>query len=43
MKPVPRHDRFCLGLCLLSLGAYLLFSDAVRVFGQEVSRLLAKY
>jgi hypothetical protein len=35
-------NRVWLGLCVLSLGAYVVYSEALRVFCGEVTRLAHK-
>ena len=41
-KNIRFRDHLWLGLCALSFAGYLLFSEAIDAFGDELARLLAK-
>lgn len=43
MLRVRHADRLWLGLCVLSLCAYMALSESVRAFGAEVLRLTGKF
>ena len=43
MERTWNESRLWLGLCVVSLAAYLLRSESLRAFGREVSRLFGKF